>query len=432
MTDYIKKRDPVLENLTEVPLAEAPKEIKSNEVKLKRVARPLRHVRNIPTKAAVFHSKTGPITFSYENKIKLPINKNKIVVQVQYAALNPIDLKIKNGYTNSVYGEAGLGREYYGVITHLGDSIMSTNNWQIGDKVMGIYYHPHLAKGALQSSILVDPNEDIIVLKPDNLNEKEAAGTLFCLGTAFNALDRLQRKKFLTKESNILINGGTSSVAMFAIQLLKRFYQVQKKLVVVTTGTSEEALLDYFPDLSDDFIFIDYLSCRGKSSRPLRKMLKNGQIVQYRPTPDNIDNEITVEYNEGKFDIVLDFIGGYDILSHSSDLIHAGGAYLTTVGDYVGNYKTDIFNQWDNPSANARKLFGSMLYSYDYTHFYFDPNASHAKSNDWVSIVCELLQKGVVTTIIDKVYNWKEITEAVSYMKTQRAKGKVILQVDEF
>lgn len=432
MSNHIKNRDPILENLTEVPLTEAPKEIKSDEVKLKRVARPLRHVRNIPTKAAVFHSKTGPITFSYENKIKLPVNKNKIVVQVQYAALNPIDLKIKNGYSNSVYGEAGLGREYCGIITQLGESLAATNSWQIGDKVMGIYYHPHLANGSLQSSILVDPSEDIIVLKPENIDDKRASGTLFCLGTAFNILDRLQRKNFLNKESNILINGGTSSVSMFAIQLLKRFYQVQKKLVVVTTGTSEEALLDYFPDLSNEFIFIDYLSCRGKSSRPLRKMLKHGRVTQYKPTENNVDNEVTVEYNNGKFDIVLDFIGGYDILAHSSSLIHSGGAYLTTVGDYVGNYKTDIFNQWDNPSANARKLFGSMLYSYDYTHFYFDPNASTAKSNDWVNIVIDLLQRGVVTTIIDKVYNWKDITEAVSYMKTQRAKGKIILEVDEF
>lgn len=47
-------------------------------------------------------------------------------------------------------------------------------------------------------------------------------------------------------------------------------------------------------------------------------------------------------------------------MSHSSSLIHGGGAYVTTVGDYVANYKEDIFDSWDNPSANARKCSGLL------------------------------------------------------------------------
>ncbi len=52
----IQKLTPGLQNMTETPKVEAPKEIELDEVRLKRVARPLRHVKHIPCKALVFVS----------------------------------------------------------------------------------------------------------------------------------------------------------------------------------------------------------------------------------------------------------------------------------------------------------------------------------------------------------------------------------------
>lgn len=423
----LANKDPVLENLTTDPEVDAPKEIKLDEVRMGRVARPLRHVKKIPTKAQVFHSDKGPVTFSYENKIRMPVNKNKLVVEVKYVGLNPVDLKIKNGYTKAIYGEAGLGREYSGVITQVGENL--SEQWKESDEVFGIYFHPHLAKGCLQTSILVDPSIDPILARPVNVDPKEAAGALYVLGAAFNILDRLDTKGFLKQDSNVLINGGTSSVGMCAIQLLKRYYQLTKKIVVVTTGSSAEALKQFYPDLDGELIFVDYLKCRGKSSKPLRAMINDQKTTVIE---ESTGNEIEVQYLQGKFDVVLDFIGGYDIVSHSTALIHKNGAYLTTVGDYVADYKHDIYNQWDNPKANARKMFGSMLYSYDYTHFYFDPNAKTASKNDWINKCGEFLKTGVVTCRVDKIYDWKDIEEAFSYLKTQRAQGKIILEVEKF
>ncbi|EJS43994.1 ast2p [Saccharomyces arboricola H-6] len=425
----LENKDPKLEAMTVDHEAPAPKEIVVDEPRLTRVARPLRHIRHIPVKSLVFHSKHGPITFSYENKIKLPINKNKLVVQVNYAGLNPIDMKIKNGYTKPIYGEVGVGREYSGVVTHVGDNL--TDRWNVGDEVYGIYYHPRLAIGSLQSSLLIDPRVDPILMRPQNtLSPEKATGSLFCLGTAFNLLARLTEKGQLNSESNVLINGGTSSVGMFTIQLLKRHYRVSKKLVIVTSGNGSTVLSEHFPDLKDEMIFINYLSCRGKSSRPLRNMLESGQVVDY---DDFSSLKETEKYTQGKFNVVLDFIGGYDILSHSSSLIHSEGVYVTTVGDYVGDYKKDVFDSWDNPSANARKMFGSLLWSYDYVHFYFDPNFKIvSKKNEWIHECGRLLNEGTVECIVDKVYSWKNLKDAFSYMATQRAQGKLIIKVDGF
>ncbi|CCK68677.1 uncharacterized protein KNAG_0B02350 [Huiozyma naganishii CBS 8797] len=420
---------PELQTMTFSHDATAPKEIPTEDGKLHRVARPLRHVKYIPLKALVFTTKDSPLEFTYEKKIKTPISKNKLVVQVSSVGLNPIDMKIKNGYTNTLYGEIGLGREYCGVVADVGSEL--TSKWHTGDKVMGIYYHPHMGVGALQSSILVDPKDDIIAAQPKNISDDEAAGSLYCLGTAYNILSKLERNKHLRVDSNVLINGGTSSVGLFAIQLLKRHFKLNKRLVIVTSSNGPELLKEQFPDLDRQMIFINYLACRGKSSKPLRKMLKDEQIADYTDG-SVVDNEVQLEYKQGKFDIVLDFVGGYDIISHSSSLIHAKGVYVTTVGDYVANYKEDIFNSWDNPSANARKMFGNVIWSFTYLHYHFDSNPKHATKNDWVAKCTDLLNDGTVKCVIDKVYDWRQAKEAFSYMQTQRAQGKIILKVEKF
>ncbi|QLQ79217.1 hypothetical protein HG537_0B05640 [Torulaspora globosa] len=405
----------------------APKELPIEQTTLKRVARPIRHVKYVPLKSLIFYSKDGPMEFSYEKKIKTPISKAKLVVEVHHVGLNPIDMKIRNGYKSGVYGEIGLGREYSGVVSMVGEKLQS--QWHVGDEVFGIYFHPHSGNGCLQSSILVDPSEDPILLKPENISSEEASGSLYCLGAAFNILDKLQRAGKLKPDSNVLINGGTSSVGLFAVQLLKNYFHLVKKIVIITTSTGPEVYAEQFPDFVDDMIFINYLNCRGKASKPLRKMINEQKVIEY---DEQTGSDVPVEYNQGKFDVVLDFIGGYDILAHSSSLIHSGGAYVTTVGDYVENYKTDVYDSWDNPSANARKMFGSMLWSYSYTHFHFDTNAKSASKNDWINRCGEFLEKGVVKCVIDKTYHWKEHKEAFSYMATQRAQGKLMMEVERF
>lgn len=431
MSQALAQTDPKLEeneNDKEVKKAEpVPREIKTDEVRLKRVARPIRHVKHIPLKSLIFYSKRGPMEFSYDGKIKLPVPKNKLVVEVHYAGLNPVDLRIRNSYQSGIYGSAGLGREFSGVVTHVGENLQS--EWSEGDEVYGIYFHPRQAVGTLQSSILVDPRNDPILLKPLSLSMKEASGALYTLGTAYNILDKLQRNGALQTNSNICIIGGTSSVGMAAIQLLRKYYNLYPLLTVVTRGNGRSVLKKKFPSIADKLVFINYLTCRGKIAGPLKQMIEQRQITNY---DDETNEENTIQYDQGKYDIILDFVGGYDALAHSNSLIRTGGHYVTTVGDYVADYKQDVFNAADNPSANMRKAFGSMLWLYNYTHFQFDPSVSAAKKNNWINKCNELLETKTIKVVIDKTYDWKKYSEAFSYMATQRAQGKIILKVEKF
>ncbi|SCU89205.1 LAMI_0D12750g1_1 [Lachancea mirantina] len=428
MADKIlSKNDNKLASLTLDRNIPTPKEIPQEHSYLRRVGRPLRHVKYIPTKSLIFYSVNKPPQFSYEKKIKTPIAKDRLVVQVTNVGLNPVDLTIMNSYTKHMNREIGIGREYSGVVSEVGSNI--SQQWRQGDEVYGIFFHPNLGDGAAQSSILVNPSQDVIIPKPANLTFQQASGTLFTLGAAFNVLDKLESKGQLNESSNILINGGTTSVGMFAIQLLKYHYRVPKKLVVTASEFGATLLKSHFPDLCDEMVFVNYVTNARHLAKPLEDMINNREVISYDA---QTGQPISTPYDQGKFNLILDFVGGYQLINHSATLLAKNGAYVTTVGDYVHDYKKDIFNAWNNPSANARKMFGRLLWTFDYSHFYFDPNAKYASGNDWVNKCAELVENEVVKCVIDKVYDWKQFSDALAYLRAGHAHGKVILKVEKF
>ncbi|KAH3902597.1 related to Protein AST1 [Saccharomycodes ludwigii] len=391
-----------------------------------RVSRPLRHVKYIPTKALVFYSIHHPPQFTYDIKLKPP-GSNNIIVQVLRVGLNPVDLKIYNSYTTNMNSYTGLGREYYGTISAIGSKVDS-QIWSVGDEVFGTFFHPNLGTGTLQSSITIDLNKDVILKKPTNLNKNEAAGALYCLGTAYSILHGLEENQKIKPDSNILINGGLSSVAIFALQLLKNYYKVTSKIVLICSGSAELAIKKKFPEYVNDLIFINYQR-NLKIYKPLQSMINDGEFIDY----DATGKPISIKFQQGKFNIILDFVGGYSIIEHSNSLIAKGADYITTVGDYKANYKSDIYNAPDNPSANVRKVFSKALWNFSYSHFHFDPNAKYVKYyGNWPENCCELLRKGVVKTVIDRTYDWKDYAEAFKYLRSRHAHGKLILKLEKF
>lgn len=409
-----------------VPQSQPVTPVIPDDAKFRSVSTPDKYAKFLTTKSLVFRCKTGPLEFSYDDrKLSGRETKNHLIVQITYVGLNPVDKFIKNGYATPTHGEIGLGREYSGIITHVGENL--DKDWKLGDEVYGIYYHPHLGVGCLKSSVLIDPKLDPIILRPLHITEQEAAGSLFCLGAAFNILDKIKNKKKLTPGSNILIIGGTSSIGMAALQLLINYYSIETKITIATRASGAAKLQKLFPSFAGQLVFIDYDSCKKKLTEPLKEIIQNEKYVVLQG-----DKRVEYPYNQGKFDIVLDFVGGYDVVQNSKTLIRKGGVYLTTVGDKVANYKKDTFGSYDSASANTRKMFGSMLWSYSYIHYYFDPNAKTASSNNWIAICGDLIRNGYVRCIVDKEYNWSETADALSYLSTQRAQGKLILKVDKF
>lgn len=402
-----------------------PKEIPQTS-EMKRVARPLRHIKHIPVKSLIFYSKNHPPQFSYETKILLPVSKSKLAVQVLYIGLNPVDLKIMNSYKNNMNYEVGIGREYCGIIISVGEALDS--EWNEGDEVMGIIWHPNTAKGACESSILVDPTIDIIVHKPVCLSREQASGALFCLGASFTLINNCQLQRKLHQSSNILINGGTTSMGLFTIQLLKYYYNITTKLVIICSEFGATFIKSAFPDISDELLFIDYNTTGNKNFETLCNLLSD-ELSEHEFITQKVNN---ASFEQQKFDIIIDFIGGSELLNHSSNLITPDGAYITTVGDKVANYKKDVYHYWNNPITGVKNIFNKILWAFNYEEFHYDASLKTSLKNDWVNKCLDMLESGQLKVLVDRVYDWRNHSEAFEYLGKKHAHGKVILKVENF
>ncbi|KAH3687802.1 hypothetical protein WICPIJ_001210 [Wickerhamomyces pijperi] len=413
-----KTTTPALKNETYLPKGEAPLEIK-DENKLhtfKRVARPLRHVRYVPTKQLVFYSKNKAPQFTYDIKFKTPIKSNQIVVQVKAVGLNPVDLKIINSYVSNFNAERGIGREYAGVITHVGADHAS--NWKEGDEVCGLFFHPN-GYGTLSSSVLIDPSVDALVKKPKDISMESAGSWLYTFGSAYQILNSV---KNLNQASSVLIVGGSSSVGLMVIQLLKVYYKVEN-IAAIVSGSAIKLVESHGATVA-----INY-KINNDLPHVLELLTKTGVYKDYDQDGKPIDNTV---FRAGKFDLIVDCVGGYNVLGKVNKYLkypNEGGKYITTVGDVKSNYHKDIYNQWNSAYVNTRAMFGGTFgFGVNYTKFEFD----RKPDNTWLQLGAELLGNGEITNVIDTIYNWKDFKVAASKLQAGHAHGKIVLQVDDF
>lgn len=409
--------DTNLKTETYLPKAPAPQEVKSSTIHhIGRVARPLRHVRYVPTKQLVFYSKKKDPQFTYDIKYKTPIKKNQIVVQVKAAGLNPVDLKIINSYTSNFNSERGIGREYAGVITHVGEN--NTSSWREGDEVCGLYFHPN-SYGTIASSVLIDPSVDALVKKPQNISWEAAGSWLFTFGSAYQILNGV---KTLGQHSTVLVNGGSSSVGLMVIQLLKVYFKVEN-IATIVSGSAIQLVKKHGAKLA-----INY-KVNSDIPHVLEVLTKTGIYKDYDDEGKPTDNN---SFKPGKFDLIVDCVGGYTIMSKVNKYLKSaneGGQYISTVGDQKADYSKDLYNQWNSALVNSRAIFGGTFgFGVNYTKFELDMKPD----NTWLQLGTELLDTGDITNVIDSIYSWKDYKVAASKLQAGHAHGKIVLQVDDF
>lgn len=382
----------------------------------------------IPVKSMKLVSRNSPPEFTYCKRIKLPIPPTKLVIQVQHVGLNPVDLKILNRYLKYARGHVGVGREFSGTVLVVGDAM--SFKFDPGDEVMGIFWHPSLFKGVCETSIIVDPRLDIIAKVPSSITMAEASGALFCLGASYNLLYKLEQHGHLDANSNILINGGTTSMSLFTIQLLKYYYRIPLNIVVVCSIRGVQQLHREFPDISDELVFIDYeaITYDGRLSDTIVDLVKNKNLLECDAETGTVSK---THFDQGKFSLVIDFIGGSDIIDQSDAIIAEDGIYITTVGDTQFNYEKDTFDKWPSITIQARRWLGRLLWDFQYEYFSFEPTVRSAMDNEWVDICVDLLYNEIVKVVVDKTYSWRRAHRALKHLKSGHAHGKIIIDVDK-
>jgi NADPH:quinone reductase-like Zn-dependent oxidoreductase len=139
----------------------------------------------------------------------------QLLIAIKAVAINPLDWKIMGGKMKLMSGSKfpkGIGIDFSGVVKQVGSGI---RGFKPGDAVFGSL--DPFKGGALAEYLLV--REQDIALKPATISFEQAAAMPTAGVAALQIFDRLAT---LGKGTQVLINGASGGIGMFAIQIAKR------------------------------------------------------------------------------------------------------------------------------------------------------------------------------------------------------------------
>lgn len=180
-------------------------------------------------KRVQYHQYGGPETMRLEGfQLEAP-GKGQVAVQIKFAAINPIDWKVRNGYLKMVTGKKfprAMGSDFCGTVLAVGPGV---TRFKPGDAVFGLARIKE--SGAIGQAVVT--NDSFLAKKPEGVSFEDAA----CLGTpGVTAWNGLVDKAALKAGKQVFINGCAGAVGEASVQIARLFG------VTVTGACSAEAM----------------------------------------------------------------------------------------------------------------------------------------------------------------------------------------------
>jgi len=164
----------------------------------------------------VGYQKFGGIDVLQMNEVPKPdVSSKQVLVKVKAVSINPLDWKIRKGEMKLMAGSKlpkRTGIDFAGVIDAAGDEV---KNFKSGDEVFGVVNS--MKEGALGEFVLVPATS--VWKKPSKINFAQAASIPVVGAGAFQAIEEIGH---VSAGSEVLINGASGGMGMFALQLAKQ------------------------------------------------------------------------------------------------------------------------------------------------------------------------------------------------------------------
>ena len=317
---------------------------------------------------------------------QVPVPKpssRQLLVGVRAAGLNPVDFKTRRGDLRLVQRfrlPAVLGNELAGEVIACGDQV---RRFRIGDRVFA-----RVAKnmmGAFAQFAVVE--EDHAAVIPASLDFATAAAIPLA---GLTALQALRDELHVARGQRIFIAGGAGGVGSFAIQIAKHL----GAQVATTASPRGEALVR---QLGADMV-IDYTKERPAS-------VLSG------------------------FDGAFDLIGG-DTLEQAFAIVRPGA----TVVSVAGMPEPQTASKDLGRGLGLQALFWLASFSLrrrarqhgaHYRFLFMGP------SGEDLSELARLVDTGVLKVIVDSVYPFERIADAMAKLEAGRAKGKIVVTMPD-
>jgi len=305
---------------------------------------------------------------------------DEALVQVHAAGVNLLDSKIRDGEFKLILPyrlPLVLGHDVAGVVVKVGARVQQ---FKPGDEV---YSRPDDFRiGTFAEFVPV--KEASLALKPKGLTMEEAASIPLVGLTAWQAL---VEKANLKKGQNVFIQAGSGGVGTFAIQLAKHLGAT----VATTTSTANVALVK---SLGADVV-IDY------KTQDFEKVLRDYDVVLNSQDGKTLEKSLRVLKGGGK----LISISGPPDPEFGREIAAPG--FVKLVMRLLS-------------SGVRRKAQGLGI---GYSFLFMKANGVQLR------LITRLIEVGAIRPVIDKVFAFESVNEAMAYVEAGRAKGKVVVKI---
>lgn len=300
------------------------------------------------------------------------VGDQDVLVRVRAGSLNADDLEYLYGKSPFTRIATGLSKpRIHGLGVDVAGQVEAVGKdvkaFQEGDEVYGNMTMYRL--GAYAEYVCAP--ERAFALKPARLTFDEAATVP---QSAVLALQGLRGKRQVRPGDRVLINGAGGNVGPFAVQIAKYFG-------AEVTGVDSAGKLDMVRSVGADYV-IDYTR---------EDVIQNGQ--RYDLILDVVARRSMLEWRRA-----LKPAGVYVMLGASTGLL-LQGTFLGPLISMTGSRKTAVMWWW--------KPF---------------------KQED-VAFLGELIDSGRLAPVIDRRYPLNDVPEALRYLETGDARGKVVITV---
>ncbi|MBB4483111.1 NADP-dependent oxidoreductase [Rhizobium etli] len=308
------------------------------------------------------------------------LQDNDVLVRIQATAVNQLDSKVRDGEFKLILPYRPpfvLGHDLAGTVVKVGSRV---RRFKVGDEV---YARPRDHRvGTFAEFIAIDESD--AALKPSNLSMSEAASIPLVGLTAWQALVEVGKIK---PGQKVFIQAGSGGVGTFAIQLAKH--------LGATVATTTSA--------------------------------KNAELVK------SLGADVVIDYNTQDFEKLL---SGYDLVLNSQDpktlekslgVLKPGGRLISISGPPDPAFASDLgLNLFLKLvlrllSRGVRKKAKRLGIAYSFLFMRAD--------GQQLGEIARLIEQGVIRPVVDKVFPFEKTGDALAYVETGRAKGKVVIAV---
>lgn len=301
------------------------------------------------------------------------LEADRVLVKVRAASINPYDWHMIRALPYMARVSTGLTKPKNATPGSdfagvVVDVGSDVTEFAVGDEVFG-----GIGAGAYAEYVAV--KERGIVKKPSNISFDEAATVAMAGGTA---LQGLRDRASVKPGQKVAVVGAAGGVGTYAVM-------IAKAMGAEVTGICSARNVDMVRSIGADHV-VDYT------------------------TTDFTDMGV-------KYDVIYDVVTTHSMADYRRALVDSG-IYISAGALHMSN--------WVGPFGHLGKI---MLGGLGRSQTMKSMLATGSK--DDLGVLGEYLESGEITPVIDRSYPLAEVGDAMAYLETMHARGKVVISVSD-